>query len=116
MIQYFSLLLTAIGIYGLLSQKNLVKLIVSLNIAEIGVNLFIVSIGYIEKGVVPILSSENNSSTLLFVDPLPQALVLTSIVIGVGITALALAIIVTINHSKGTIDIDELTERGGAEE
>jgi multicomponent Na+:H+ antiporter subunit C len=37
-------------------------------------------------------------------------------VIGVGITALALAIIVTISHSKGTIDIDELTERGGAEE
>jgi len=48
MIQYFSIMLIAIGIYGLLSQKNLVKLIVSLNIMELGVNIFIISIHFLK--------------------------------------------------------------------
>ncbi|MDD3461411.1 MULTISPECIES: sodium:proton antiporter [unclassified Mesotoga] len=116
MIQYFSMMLVAVGLYGLLSQKNLVKLIISLNIAEIGVNLFIVSIGYVEGGAAPILSSVSNNSSLLFVDPLPQALVLTSIVIGVGVTALALSLIVSVNKSRGTIDISELSSGGGDRE
>jgi multicomponent Na+:H+ antiporter subunit C len=110
------MLLIAIGIYGLLSQRNLVKLVISLNIAEIGVNLFIVSIGYIEDGLVPIISSVNRTSSLVFVDPLPQALVLTSIVIGVGVTALALALIITIGKTKGSIDLTELGSSGGDDE
>ncbi|AKI96675.1 sodium:proton antiporter [Kosmotoga pacifica] len=108
MIQYFSLVLIAIGIYGLLSQKNLVKLIVSLNIAELGVNLFIVSIGYVADGKVPILSPAVNRSTMNFVDPLPQALVLTAIVIGVGVTALALSLVLKVKESYGTIELDEI--------
>ena len=92
MIQYLSIALMLVGIYGLLSQRNMIKLIVSLNIFEIGLNIFIVSIGFVKDGLAPILTSINNSSALLYVDPLPQAMVLTAIVIGVGITALALAL------------------------
>lgn len=108
MIQYFSIILIAIGIYGLLSQKNLVKIIVSLNIMEVGVNLFIVSTGYIDGGNPPILSSVVNSSNLNFVDPLPQALVLTAIVIGVGVTALALSLVIKVKNTYGTIELDEM--------
>lgn len=108
MIQYFSIMLIAIGIYGLLSQKNLVKLIVSLNIVELGVNIFIVSIGYVAEGKVPILSPIANKSSMRFVDPLPQALVLTAIVIGVGVTALALSLVLKVKESYGTIELDKI--------
>ena len=87
MIQYISIALILVGIYGLLSQKNVIKLIVSLNIFEIGLNIFIISIGFVKDGIAPIISSSNASSAM-YVDPLPHALVLTAIVIGVGVTAL----------------------------
>jgi len=108
MIQYFSLALILVGIYGLLTQKNVIKIIVSLNIFEIGINVFIISVGYVKGGIAPILTSQNNTSALLFVDPLPQALVLTSIVIGVGITALALALARKMHNKYGTYELSEM--------
>ncbi|MBN2880348.1 MAG: cation:proton antiporter subunit C [Clostridia bacterium] len=108
MIQYFSIVLMLVGIYGLLSQRNVIKLIAALNIFEIGLNLFIVSIGFVKDGLVPILTSNNESSAMLYVDPLPHALVLTSIVIGVGVTALALALAKKMHDKYGTYDMDEM--------
>jgi len=108
MIQYFSIVLMLVGIYGLLSQRNVIKLIAALNIFEIGLNLFIVSIGFVKDGLAPILTSNNESSAMLYVDPLPHALVLTSIVIGVGVTALALALAKRMHDKYGTYDMDEM--------
>ena len=111
MIQYFSIALFLIGIFGLLTQKNAIKLIVSLNIFEIGLNVFIISIGFVNGGLAPILTSQNNTSALLYVDPLPQALVLTSIVIGVGITAFALVLARKMHQKYGTYNLDEMEGR-----
>lgn len=108
MIQYFSLIILLMGLYGLLTQKNIIKLIISLNIFEIGLNIFIVSVGYVKDGIAPIYSSTNSSSTLNFVDPLPQALVLTSIVIGVGVTALALGYARKLYKKYNTFDLEEM--------
>ncbi|GAB6190033.1 NADH-quinone oxidoreductase subunit K [Marinitoga arctica] len=108
MIQYLFIGLILIGIYGLLTQKNLIKLVVALNVLEIGVNLFIVSTGYVNDGVAPILFKNVTSSNSTFVDPLPQALVLTAIVIGVGVTALALTIVRKIYEKYGTLELDEM--------
>lgn len=108
MIQYFAIALLLIGIYGLLTSKNTIRLVVALNIFEVGINVFIISIGYVRGGLAPILTSQNNTSALLYVDPLPQALVLTSIVIGVGITALALALVRILYKKYGTYDLDEM--------
>lgn len=108
MIQYFSIVLLLIGIYGLLTQKHLIRLVAALNIFEIGLNLFIISVGYVRDGLAPILTSQENTSALLYVDPLPQALVLTSIVIGVGITALALALVRRMYKTYGTYNLDEM--------
>ena len=110
MLQYAAIVLIMLGLYGLLTQRNVIKIILSLNIMEIGLNLFIVSVGYVEGGIAPILTSVNNSSSLLFVDPLPQALVLTAIVIGVGTTALGLALAKNIYQKYGTFEIDEMGE------
>lgn len=108
MIQYFALALMLTGLYGLLTQKNVIRIVVALNIFEVGINIFIISIGYIQGGLPPILTSQNNTSALLYVDPLPQALVLTSIVIGVGITALALALARNLHQKYGTYELDEM--------
>jgi len=111
MIQYASIILMLIGLYGLLSQKNIIKIIVSLNIFEIGLNIFIISIGYVNGGKAPILTAFNSTSDLRFVDPLPQALVLTSIVIGVGITALGLAFARKLYKQYNTFELDEMGVR-----
>ncbi len=110
MLQYAAIVLLMLGLYGLLTQRNIIKIIISLNILEIGLNLFIVSVGFVDGGLAPIFTSVNNSSNLLFVDPLPQALVLTAIVIGVGTTALGLALAKNIYQKYGTFEIDEMGE------
>lgn len=105
MSQYFYIILMLIGIYGLLSQKNVIKMIISLNILDLGLNLFIISTGYIRGSNAPIIIFENENN---FVDPLPQAIVLTSIVIGFGITAVALMLARNIYKKYGTLEIDEI--------
>ncbi|SHE76904.1 Membrane bound protein complex subunit mbxG [Marinitoga hydrogenitolerans DSM 16785] len=108
MIQYLFIGLILIGIYGLLTQKNLIKIVVALNVLEIGVNLFIISIGYVNDGVAPILFKGVVSNKNIFVDPLPQALVLTAIVIGVGVTALALTVARKLYEKYKTLELDEM--------
>jgi multicomponent Na+:H+ antiporter subunit C len=109
MIQYAAIILFVFGLYGLLTQRNVIKMIISLNIMEIGLFIFIISIGFVYDGVAPIISSIADTG-LLFVDPLPQALVLTAIVIGVGTTALALAFAKSIYNKYNTFNLDEMEE------
>lgn len=104
----FSLTIMLIGIYGLITSRHIIKIIVSLNVMELGLNLFIISIGYIEGGIAPIFTEIYGSSTLNFVDPLPQALILTSIVIGVGTTAIGLAFARMLYQEHGTYDLEEI--------
>ena len=85
----FSLFL--IGLYGVLTRKNIIKIIIGLCIMEYSLNLFFIMIGYIEGGVAPIVDL-TSSQAVKYVDPLPQAIVLTVIVIGLATTALLLAI------------------------
>jgi multicomponent Na+:H+ antiporter subunit C len=76
---------------------------------EAGVNLLLVTTGFKPKAIPPIIVKSFKTLSLPnFADPLPQALVLTSIVIGFGITALSLALIVKYNEENGTIKMDEV--------
>lgn len=105
MSQYLFIGLMLVGIYGLLSQKNIIKLILSLNILELGLNLFIISTGYSGGNKAPIIVFGNEGG---YVDPLPQAIVLTAIVIGLGVTAVALMLARNIYKKYGTYEIDEI--------
>ena len=109
MIQYASIILFVFGLYGLLTNRNVIKMIISLNIMEVGLLIFIISIGFDYDGIAPILTS-NSTNGMIFVDPLPQALVLTAIVIGVGTTALGLAIAKNIHNKYNTFELDEMQE------
>lgn len=103
--------LILIGIYGVLTKKNLIKILLSLSIADSGVNLLFISIGYVMNGTAPIFSSavlEGELVTVPMVDPVPQALVLTAIVIGLGVTAVGLALVIRLYKHHNTINIDEI--------
>ena len=110
MLQYAAIFLIVLGLYGLITKRNVIKIIISLNVLEIGLNIFIISVGYVTGGVAPIFSEAALNSGVNFVDPLPQALVLTAIVIGVGTTALGLALAKNMYQKYGTFELDEMGE------
>lgn len=105
------LVLFCVGIYGLLSNRNIIKMIVGLIIAEHAVNLFFILVAYRRNGRAPILSADVAITQM--VDPLPQALVLTAIVIGLATTALFVALAMRIYGKYGTYDIAKIRELRG---
>ena len=103
-----SAFLIAIGLYTLLVKKNLIKMIIGISLMDSGVNLLLISLGYIQGGTAPILL--NGVQPKDVVDPLPQALVLTNIVIGVSVTALALSVIIRVYKHYRTLNSDEVRD------
>lgn len=106
MINIAAIVLMLLGLYSLLTTRHIIRMIIGLNIFEVGLNLFIITIGFNADGIAPILNGTNSISD--FVDPLPQAIVLTAIVIGFGITAVALMVAKKIHEQYGTYDINEI--------
>ncbi len=96
-----------IGLYIVMAKKNLVKVVIGLSFVDSGINLLLISIGYIKGGTAPIFSRPG-ISPLKMVDPIPQALVLTAIVIGVAVLALALSLVVKLYQQYGTLDIRKI--------
>ena len=96
--------LIGIALYIIISQRNLIKLVMGISILTSGVNLFLVALGYREGGVAPIYT---NAPDGIMVLPVPQALTLTSIVIAVATLALMLSMIMRIYRHTGSIDSEE---------
>ena len=100
-----------VGLYGIITRRNLVKIVISLSFMEFSTFLFLALIGYREGGVAPIVDMADPVKN--YVDPLPQALVLTAIVIGLATTAMLMAVIIRIFRKYKTFDIREIkTLRG----
>ncbi len=108
-----------IGLYGALVKRSLIKVVIGLSVFDSGVNLLLISIGYLTSGTAPIyspgllkdmpLTVENiNKLSEGMVDPVPQALVLTAIVIGFGVTAVALSLVIRLYRHHKTLNIDEI--------
>ena len=102
--------LILIGLYIILVKHNLIKVIIGLGILDTGVNIFLISIGYITKGTAPIFSGPRIESEHM-VDPVPQALVLTAIVIGVAVLALALSLAIRLYQHYGTLNLRKIREQ-----
>ena len=105
-------ILILMGLYGALTNKNILRMIVSFTVANTGVNLVLVSVGYIYGRKAPILNDAVpvEQAATLMIDPIPQALVLTAIVIGLGVTTLMLAYAFKLYEMKGSLDIDKFSE------
>lgn len=121
MIYALCFVLIMIGLYGVVVKKNVVKIVVSLAVMEYGINLLLILIGYrapAEQGGValaPILEKGVKAADFAgqAVDPLPQAMVLTSIVISLGVLALMVALCIRLYERYGTFDITEMRKLKG---
>ena len=100
-----------VGLYGVITRRNLIKIVLGICIMEYSLNLLFVLIGYVDGGVAPIVVRETTVSN--FVDPLPQAMVLTVIVIGLATTAMLLAIAIRVYKKHGTFDIRDIKNLKG---
>ncbi len=96
--------LMMIGFYLVIAHGNLVKKVVGLNIFQVSVFTFYISMSKVEGGTAPILAE----GIEVYSNPLPHVLILTAIVVGVATTALACALIVRIQKAYGTIEEDEI--------
>lgn len=103
---WIAIVLMMVGFYIVIAQGNLIKKIVGLNIFQVAVFVFYISMGKVKGGTAPILGE----GIEIYSNPLPHVLILTAIVVGVATTSLALALIVRINTSFGTIEEDEILE------
>lgn len=97
MIYALGLVLLLVGLYGVLAKKNIIKIIIALTIMEYAVNLFLICLGYAATAV----------------DPLPQALVLFSMVIGLGILVLMVSLAARLYERYGTLDISQIRKLKG---
>lgn len=102
------MILFCIGLHMLVVKSNLLKKLLGLNVMETAVFAFIITSGMVEGGDPPMLVAGTSPP---FANPIPQAMVLTGIVVAVSVTAVALALIVQIHAHYGTIEVSELKER-----
>ncbi|MDD5687761.1 MAG: sodium:proton antiporter [Elusimicrobia bacterium] len=116
MIDYFlCIVLFCVGLYAILIKRNLIKIIIGLTIMEYAVNLFLVLIGYKYNATFPIFSRQNvaTQQPLNMVDPLPQAMVLTAIIIGLAVTVILVGIAIRLYEKYKTFDIAEIRKLKG---
>jgi multicomponent Na+:H+ antiporter subunit C len=98
-----------VGIWGIISQRNLIKKILGLSISNSAIIMFFVYFGSLSGEGAPIL--DKASRTVRPVDPLPQALMLTAIVVGICIVALGLVLVYLLYKRYGTLDMAEIERK-----
>ena len=98
--------LYAAGLFMML-RRSIVKLIIGIGLLGHAANLLIFTIAGLTRAHPPLLSDAPNPSAR-FADPLPQALILTAIVIGFAVQAFALALIHRVVQTVGTDDLDNM--------
>ncbi|MDI7861625.1 cation:proton antiporter subunit C [Rhizobiaceae bacterium n13] len=105
-------LLVLIGLWGLLTHRNILRIIIGFSLIDTGLHIVMVASGYVTGGTAPIADKALpiGEATLRAVDPVPSALVVTAIVIGFSVTAVMLAFAIRLYDAKKTLSIDAFTE------
>ena len=106
----FSLVL--IGFWGMLTHRNILRIIIGFSLIDTGLHLVMVATGYVTGGTAPIVDGALaiSDAATRAVDPVPAALVVTAIVIGFSVTAVMLAFAIRLYEAKKTLSVDALTE------
>ena len=102
-------LLLSVGLYMMIASPNLVKKVIGLNLFQSAIFLFFVSTAYDYGGSVPVVPQEGGTVGA-YASPLPHVIVLTAIVVGVSLTAVALALIVRLYTTYGTLNEETIRE------
>ena len=111
-----SIILIVLGLYAVCTRKNLIKIVIGLGVTDYGINLLIVSAGFRDGGTAPIFTISdllNGVSSTFFVDPVPQALTLTSIVIGACVDAMALCLVIMLFRRYRSVNADDIRRLRG---
>jgi multicomponent Na+:H+ antiporter subunit C len=103
--------LMMIGLYGVIAKPNLIKQAIALGLFQTGIFLYYISMAVIDGGTAPIWTTIEDGAQKYqgpYDNPLPHVLILTAIVVSVSVLAVALALIINIKRSYGTIESDEI--------
>jgi len=103
--------LTLIGFYAMITRAHLVRQLIGLVIFQTGIILFFISTATKWAAGLPIAPAEGVPDPADHMNPLPHALMLTAIVVAVAVQGVAIALLIRIKRSFGTLDEDELMER-----
>ena len=108
---YGYVVLTVIGFYTMITRAHLVRQLVGMTIFQTGIILLFISAAAKWGGNLPIAPADGVTSAAAHMNPLPHALMLTAIVVAVATQGVAMALLIRIKRSLGTLDEDELIER-----
>lgn len=105
-------LLVLLGLWAVLTQKNIIKIIIGFSIFDTGLHIVLVSIAYLRGGTAPVIDKAVKVTEAIekVVDPVPHALVLTAIVIGLGVTALMLVYALKLYQNKKTLEVQSFND------
>ena len=102
-------LLLTVGLYGMLIKRNYVKKVIGMTIFQAAIILFFIQIAYKRGGTVPV---QNPALPLdqsdAYINPLPHALMLTAIVVGVATVGVALSLLIRVYKAYGSLDEDAI--------
>ena len=108
-----SFLILAIGLIGVFSKKNLFKIFLSFAIVESALFIYFIGMHFEVGKIAPIINdSVKNFDINIMVDPVPQAMILTTIVIAIAVLALALSFVINYFKLTNNIDINKMDELG----
>jgi multicomponent Na+:H+ antiporter subunit C len=106
-----SIWLLVCGLYGVVTSRNLIHLIISLSVVQASTYVLLLAIGFRTGATAPVFA--DIPTTRAAVDPVVQALTLTDVVVGATVSALLLAVAVQVHKRTGSLDPDELRRRAG---
>ena len=110
MIEYFlCMVLFSVGLYAMLAKRNLLKIIIGVAVMGYAINLFFLLVGYKKGGEIPIIERTGQ----VCVDPLAQAFVLITVLIGLSLTVLMVALAMRLFEKYRTLDMDEIKNLKG---
>jgi multicomponent Na+:H+ antiporter subunit C len=101
----------AVGLYGVVTSRNLIHLVVCLGVTQSSTYVLLLAIGYVNRGTAPIFADVPKGTRA--VDPVVQALTLTDVVVSVTVASLLLALAIQAQRQTGATDPDELAEMHG---
>ena len=110
------IVLMMIGLYAMITKRNLVKKIIGMNILQTAIILFYVSLASKRDGTLPIIADGGHGALHAihaadYMNPLPHVLMLTAIVVSVATLGVALALVIKVYRQYGTLEEDEIATR-----
>ena len=108
---YLIAALVVVGLYGITWKRNMLKKVIGMTIFQTAIYLFFIQGATKMGATIPIYDPERGLAHAEYLNPLPQVMILTAIVVGVAVTGIALALLLRVQRSFGTLDEEKVIEQ-----